>query len=86
MLNPHCSVAEKRHWKKLLEKWTKIEVCPLEDPDFRQPALQRSENVSIIFACQIQLNFFSIPLGNFLRQDYQVAGRLKMRYKIVFLF
>ncbi|XP_073994707.1 zinc finger SWIM domain-containing protein 5-like isoform X2 [Rhodnius prolixus] len=45
VLNPHCSVAEKRHWKKLLEKWTKIEVCPLEDPDFRQPALQRSENL-----------------------------------------
>ncbi|KAF6216446.1 hypothetical protein GE061_000788 [Apolygus lucorum] len=37
VLNPHCSLAEKLHWKKLLEKWAKVDVCPLEDPDFRQP-------------------------------------------------
>ncbi|KAK9497996.1 hypothetical protein O3M35_003887 [Rhynocoris fuscipes] len=46
VLNPHCTPAEKQHWKKLLEKWTKSEVCPLEDPDFRPLSLQRNENIS----------------------------------------
>ncbi|XP_044736149.1 zinc finger SWIM domain-containing protein 4-like isoform X2 [Chrysoperla carnea] len=35
VLNPQCTQAEKQHWKNLLEKWTTIDVCPQEDPDFR---------------------------------------------------
>ncbi|GLV40163.1 Dorado [Carabus blaptoides fortunei] len=35
VLNPQCNQNEKQQWKILLEKWTKIDVCPLEDPDFR---------------------------------------------------
>lgn len=41
VLNPHCSVQEKQHWKLLLEKWTHNEVCPQEDPDFRPQPLPR---------------------------------------------
>ncbi|CAH1394075.1 unnamed protein product [Nezara viridula] len=44
VLNPHCSLMEKQHWKQMLEKWTRIDVCPLEDPDFRpQQPIPRME-------------------------------------------
>lgn len=45
VLNPRATNAERMHWKALLEKWSKNEVCPQEDPDFRPPG--RPENVSI---------------------------------------
>ncbi|XP_044744822.1 zinc finger SWIM domain-containing protein 4-like isoform X1 [Coccinella septempunctata] len=35
VLNPNCTNNEKQQWKTLLEKWTRIDVCPPEDPDFR---------------------------------------------------
>lgn len=35
VLNPNSTSHEKQHWKALLEKWTRIDVCPPEDPDFR---------------------------------------------------
>ncbi|KAG5889744.1 hypothetical protein JTB14_018966 [Gonioctena quinquepunctata] len=35
VLNPNCNQHEKQQWKSLLEKWTVIDVCPPEDPDFR---------------------------------------------------
>lgn len=35
VLNPNCTQHEKQQWKVLLEKWTHIDVCPPEDPDFR---------------------------------------------------
>ncbi|KYB26387.1 Zinc finger SWIM domain-containing protein 6-like Protein [Tribolium castaneum] len=35
VLNPNCTQHEKQQWKVLLEKWTLIDVCPPEDPDFR---------------------------------------------------
>lgn len=35
VLNPNCTNHEKHQWKQLLEKWTHIDVCPPEDPDFR---------------------------------------------------
>ena len=35
VLNPNCTNHEKHQWKCLLEKWTRIDVCPPEDPDFR---------------------------------------------------
>ncbi|KAK7601487.1 hypothetical protein V9T40_008928 [Parthenolecanium corni] len=37
VLNPDCTPQEKQHWKDLLEKWSRIDVCPQEDPDYRQP-------------------------------------------------
>ncbi|XP_075216583.1 zinc finger SWIM domain-containing protein 5-like [Lycorma delicatula] len=43
VLNPHCSNQEKMHWKQLLEKWTRNEVCPQEDPDFRPQPMPRLE-------------------------------------------
>ncbi|KAG8278278.1 Zinc finger SWIM domain-containing protein 6 [Homalodisca vitripennis] len=41
VLNPHCSNQEKIHWKSLLEKWTRNEICPQEDPDFRPQPMPR---------------------------------------------
>ncbi|KAJ1524459.1 hypothetical protein ONE63_010956 [Megalurothrips usitatus] len=39
VLNPHCTAVEKQNWKRLLEKWAAMDICPLEDPDYRpQPA------------------------------------------------
>ncbi|KAK4885452.1 hypothetical protein RN001_001723 [Aquatica leii] len=35
VLNPNSTIHEKQHWKALLEKWTRIDVCPPEDPDYR---------------------------------------------------
>nr|XP_029728306.1 uncharacterized protein LOC109414426 [Aedes albopictus]XP_029728307.1 uncharacterized protein LOC109414426 [Aedes albopictus] len=35
VLNPKSTHAERLHWKALLEKWSKSEVCPQEDPDLR---------------------------------------------------
>ncbi|KAJ8925672.1 hypothetical protein NQ315_009518 [Exocentrus adspersus] len=35
VLNPNCTQHEKHQWKALLEKWTVVDVCPPEDPDFR---------------------------------------------------
>ncbi|KAK9891200.1 hypothetical protein WA026_013513 [Henosepilachna vigintioctopunctata] len=35
VLNPNCTNHEKMQWKALLEKWTRVDVCPPEDPDFR---------------------------------------------------
>lgn len=37
VLNPRSSQLERNHWKELLESWSKIDVCPQEDPDFRPP-------------------------------------------------
>ncbi|XP_059621157.1 uncharacterized protein LOC132264845 [Phlebotomus argentipes] len=37
VLNPRATQMEKCHWKSLLEKWSRSEVCPQEDPDFRPP-------------------------------------------------
>lgn len=43
VLNPNCTQHEKQQWKTLLEKWTHIDVCPPEDPDFR---LQQPGHIS----------------------------------------
>lgn len=37
VLNPWATSSEKLYLKGLLEKWSKNEVCPREDPDFRPP-------------------------------------------------
>lgn len=43
VLNPKATAQERMQWKALLEKWSKSDVCPQEDPDFRPPG---RENVS----------------------------------------
>ena len=50
VLNPHCTSTEKQNWKRLLEKWAAMDICPLEDPDYRpQPAANiRHEAVRIL--------------------------------------
>ncbi|XP_060536491.1 zinc finger SWIM domain-containing protein 4-like isoform X2 [Cylas formicarius] len=35
VLSPGCTFHEKAQWKILLEKWSNIDVCPPEDPDFK---------------------------------------------------
>lgn len=45
VLNPNCTQHEKQQWKSLLEKWSVIDVCPPEDPDFR---LQQGSRDSVI--------------------------------------
>lgn len=37
VLNPRSTQIERNNWKELLESWSKIDVCPQEDPDFRPP-------------------------------------------------
>lgn len=37
VLNPKSSQSDRNHWKELLDSWSKIEVCPQEDPDLRPP-------------------------------------------------
>lgn len=58
VLNPRATATERMHWKTLLEKWSKNEVCPQEDPDFRAPV--RPENVSLFFKKQkfVVIRFF----------------------------
>lgn len=53
VLNPRATHTERMHWRTLLEKWSKNEVCPQEDPDFPPPG--RPENVSIAHTLSVQL-------------------------------
>lgn len=65
VLNPHCSNQEKMHWKQLLEKWTRNEVCPQEDPDFRPQPMPRIEAVSWLkkyFYVFVLYNLFTAEL------------------------
>ena len=45
VLNPTAGRQEKEAWQKLLLGWTRTEVCPLEDPDYK-PAARRQRNLS----------------------------------------
>ncbi|CAO1393064.1 unnamed protein product [Diamesa hyperborea] len=47
VLNPRSSQAERYNWRDLLEKWSKIDVCPQEDPDFRPPGRESKEILKI---------------------------------------
>ncbi|EFX76311.1 hypothetical protein DAPPUDRAFT_306274 [Daphnia pulex] len=35
VLNPHCNSSDKLQWRQMLERWSQVDVCPPEDPDFR---------------------------------------------------
>ena len=43
VLNPMAGKSEKEAWQKLLLGWTKHDICPLEDPDYK-PASRRRNN------------------------------------------
>jgi len=34
-LNPHANHAERQQWRSLLDKWSRLSVCPLEDAEVR---------------------------------------------------
>ncbi|CAG0920077.1 unnamed protein product, partial [Notodromas monacha] len=42
VLNPKCETQEKQMWRKLLDRWARVQVCPLEDPDHRPPPASQS--------------------------------------------
>ena len=35
VLNPQCDNSDRRRYVQVLESWSKLEICPLEDPDHR---------------------------------------------------
>merc|ERR1719427_302412 len=41
VLNPMAGSSERKCWKELLTKWTKVDVCPLEDPDHKPVSRRR---------------------------------------------
>lgn len=47
VLNPRALPTERLYWKGLLEKWSKSEVCPQEDPDFRPPGRDNYREMSL---------------------------------------
>jgi hypothetical protein len=51
VLNPTCDKHDRFKWSERLESWSKIDVAPLEDPDFHHDLLAtasaRSDNHSV---------------------------------------
>ena len=41
VLNPMAGSTERTYWRQILTKWTKIDVCPLEDPDHKPSSRRR---------------------------------------------
>ena len=42
VLNPQCDNQDRRRYVQILESWSKLEVCPLEDPDHRSSSRRNS--------------------------------------------
>ena len=42
VLNPTAGKAEKDVWYKLIQRWTRMDVCPLEDPDYKPSSRRRN--------------------------------------------
>lgn len=86
VLNPNCTLQEKHQWKNLLEKWTHIDVCPPEDPDFRlqQPGAQRDavslSNLSIQVIKLIKCKFLQFGGRDRDRDRYYDRDRERDRY------
>jgi hypothetical protein len=34
ILNPHCKLEEKSCWLQQLQKWSDLDICPLEDGNY----------------------------------------------------
>ena len=47
VLNPHSTNSEKHHWRSLLERWSRLHVCPLEDADFRPLSVNSRRRIQI---------------------------------------
>lgn len=47
VLNPHSTQPEKHHWRTLLERWSRLHVCPLEDADFRPLSVNNRRRIQI---------------------------------------
>ena len=47
VLNPHSTHPEKHHWRSLLERWSRLHVCPLEDADFRPLSVNNRRRIQI---------------------------------------
>lgn len=79
VLNPRATAMERAHWKSLLEKWSKNEVCPQEDPDFRPPG--RSDNVSVLdetlFA---KFDYFSFLNFQYRERSHRIRERDRNRF------
>lgn len=45
VLNPHASSKERRGWRSLLERWSKLGICPLEDYEFTRSSLIHSSSL-----------------------------------------
>ena len=45
-MNPTAGKGEKEAWQSLLLGWTRTEVCPLEDPDYKPPSRRRNMSSS----------------------------------------
>jgi hypothetical protein len=62
VLNPKCEPSEKQMWRKMLEKWAKVPVCPLEDPDYRPPPGGSSQGRN--GPPQLRLSYFGVGGGH----------------------
>lgn len=49
VLNPHSTASEKQHYSQLLERWSRLNVCPLEDADFRPVSVSTLRRRMVIF-------------------------------------
>jgi len=47
VLNPHSTHSEKQHWRALLERWSRLHVCPLEDADFRPMTVNNRRRIPL---------------------------------------
>ncbi len=47
VLNPHSTHSEKQHWRALLERWSRLHVCPLEDADFRPMSVNNRRRIPL---------------------------------------
>ena len=47
VLNPQSYPYQREQYRVLLQRWANMDVCPLEDPDYRPPSQQNNRrNVS----------------------------------------
>ena len=41
VLNPKCDIEDRQKWTSALETWSRLDICPLEDPDYRHQTSRR---------------------------------------------
>ena len=42
VLNPKCDIEDRQKWTSALETWSRLDLCPLEDPDYRHQSTRRN--------------------------------------------